>query len=1176
VSSLERNRVPSPRPIATKEVPLVNRVEEMTVLKEAVYRAVHGEGGLVFVHGEAGIGKTRLVRELGAYARSRGVQVLYGRCPALFRMDGVPPYILWKEVIKDYLETCNPEQLYRVIGYYPAEVAKLVPELGQKLRVIPQSLPISPEHEQNRLFEAASQFITNISRETPLLVILDDLQWTDPSSLLLLHYLARDVQKTPLLLLGAYRSTDIDAKHPLTPVLAELKRERLPQSVSLKRMSPEDTSEMIRQILEQDDIPPEFCSLVYDKTRGNPFFVEEVTESLKEEGVIYREGNRWKIKEVSEIEFPETVKNVVKARLGRLDDDCQNVLTLASFVGNDFTLEAMCAVTGIEENKLLELMEELFKTGLIKERVIRGEGVCSFADILVRDVVYEEVSPLKRKKLHGVVGCALEQVYAKKVDEHLGELASHFLESGNKDKALDYYLKAGERAAKIYANGEAASYFESALELLEEKEGETREKGRVLERLGDIKSLVGEYDACMKYWNDKLLLLEQRHEEASTLDVARLHRKMAHVFWEEIGDTEKAMEHQDKALKILEGEPESVELARLYADMGHMYWRIGNTDKARLWAEKALEFAKRLNDNEIIANSCLDLGTVFNIIGENKKAVEFIETALEIALDNNYLETAARAYNNLPITLPPEETGKAMEYYEKAYELAKKVGDINTMCFAGANLASNFAGAGELGRALALSEDSVALDRKTGNQNHLTMSLGELGNEYRILGEWDKSEKCLKEALDIAQGLEDYQAVGMGYGGLAIFYSEKGEYARAKELAEKGYETVEKTGDKMLQWWYLYFIADWRMELGEIEKAQSQIDNLYKSALEVEAKTGNKQPLAYAERLKAKLLRAQGKWEESIECFERSLSDFEAVNAKRWNVYDYAKHVLCEYAQVYLERNNEGDREKASKILNQALEMFQKMGAKKGIEKVEARLLYIETGKAASVPKPIDLVATGYADLDKLLCGGIRSSSAVVLTSPSCNERDSLIKSFLKTGAERSEVTFYLTTSARAAKALAEEFQSGFYLFVCNPQAADAIAESSPNVFKLKGVENLTEISIALTSAIHKLDASLKGPRRACIDIVSDALLQHHAVQTRKWLTAVTTELASTGFTVLAVVDPQMHPQEELHAILGLFDGEINIYEKGAEQFLKIKRMSDQEYLEDELLLTRERMKKQG
>ncbi len=316
--------------------------------------------------------------------------------------------------------------MYRVIGFYPAEVAKLVPELVQKLRAIPQSFPINPEQEQNRLFEAVSQFITNISREAPLLVVLDDLQWTDPSSLLLLHYMARGVQKTPLLLLGAYRSTDIDAKHPLSPVLTELNRERLPQSIQLKRMSLNDVSEMIKSILEQDDVPAEFCKLVYEKTRGNPFFAEEVVKSLKEEEVIYREENKWKIKEVSKIEFPETVKNVIRARLDRLDEESQNVLTLASFVGNDFTLEAMCAVTGIEESKLLELMDKAFKTGLIKERLIRGEGICSFADTLVRDVVYEEVSPLKRKKLHGVAGVALEKVYANKIDEHFGELASAF------------------------------------------------------------------------------------------------------------------------------------------------------------------------------------------------------------------------------------------------------------------------------------------------------------------------------------------------------------------------------------------------------------------------------------------------------------------------------------------------------------------------------------------------------------------------------------------------------------------------------------------------------------------------------------------------------------------------------------------------------------------------------
>ena len=170
-----------------------------------------------------------------------------------------------------------------------------------------------------------------------MLVILDDLQWTDESSLLLLHYLARAVSKESLLLLGAYRHTYVDKKHPLTPVLAELNRERLLQSVRLKRLSFDDVLEMIKRILEQDDIPRKFCELVYKKTQGNPFFVEEVIKSLKEDEIIYREKHKWKIKDVTKIEFPEAVKDVIKARIGRLDKESQNVLTLASFVGKDFT-----------------------------------------------------------------------------------------------------------------------------------------------------------------------------------------------------------------------------------------------------------------------------------------------------------------------------------------------------------------------------------------------------------------------------------------------------------------------------------------------------------------------------------------------------------------------------------------------------------------------------------------------------------------------------------------------------------------------------------------------------------------------------------------------------------------------------------------------------------------------
>ena len=230
---------------------------------------------------------------------------MYGRCPALFRMNSVPPYALWKEVIKDYLQGCTPEQLHRVVGYYPGEIYKLVPEIRQKLITFSESPPLSPEQERDRLFEAVSQFVTNISKTAPLLVVLDDLQWADPSSLLLLHYLARGIYRENLFLLGAYRDTEVEEKHPLSPVLTELNRARLLQSAQLQRMSSDEVTEMIKQILGQSDVSKEFCECVYEKTNGNPFFVEEVIHSLKEEGVIIREENSTDLEKFPRLSFPK-------------------------------------------------------------------------------------------------------------------------------------------------------------------------------------------------------------------------------------------------------------------------------------------------------------------------------------------------------------------------------------------------------------------------------------------------------------------------------------------------------------------------------------------------------------------------------------------------------------------------------------------------------------------------------------------------------------------------------------------------------------------------------------------------------------------------------------------------------------------------------------------------------
>ncbi len=239
------------------------------------------------------------------------------------------------------------------------------------------------------------------------------------------------------------------------------------------------------------------------------------------------------------------------------------------------------------------------------------------------------------------------------------------------------------------------------------------------------------------------------------------------------------------------------------------------------------------------------------------------------------------------------------------------------------------------------------------------------------------------------------------------------------------------------------------------------------------------------------------------------------------------------------------------------------------------RLLNLEpiTIKAEEVVLP-DRVSTGYKDLDNLLLGGLPNGYATVLKSVSCDETKLVVKRFLEKGCKDGETTIYVTIHANRWEKFAEE-NPNFYLFVCNPQMNTTI-EARPNVIKLRGVENLTDISIPLMSTLRKIAKTGEKPRRICIEILSDILLQHHAVQTRKWLIGLAAELRSRTFTTLAVLNPHMHPQEEVEAVLDLFEGEIEIYEKENRKLLRIKKMLGQDYLDSEIPLKKERLVTMG
>ena len=1134
--------------VSKRKVQFIGRTCELEILKKAVDPATR-KAKVILLSGEAGIGKTRLANELGKYAQLNGMKILNGACPAPFGTSNIPPYAVWKEIIRNYLHTASPQQLHTAMCKYQSSISKLVPETRQRTESL-EAPRLRPDHERDRLFEAVWQFLTNVSRTTPLLIVLDDLQWADSSSLLLLKYLARGISEESLFILGVYCDTETENRRPSLKFLTEFKRETLLQSIELKRMTKEQTLEIIEQVTRQGDVQKEFCDLVYERTKGNPLHVEEVITMLKEEGVIHCEENTCKIREAAEVELPDNPRDVLKRRLRKLDEECFNVLTLASFIGNEFTLEALEKIMGIEEKRLIEIAKKMLGKGILKCANEYERDRYSFVSVLYRDILYEEVSPLKRKKTHGIVGSALEKLFAKKVEPHFGELASHYLESGDKEKALPYLMKAGEEAEGVYANTEAAWYYESALKL-EEKEDNIRENARVLEALGRAKHNNGDHEACQESWKEAALLWEQLGEKEN---VAKLYRKISHELCKDKNDIKKAGEYLEKAMAILVAQPEGPELAGLYIDKAEFRCSsepTTSTDQIR----RALQIAEKLNAHEEIAQSYMVLG---RIIGKQKpsESIDCFEKALKVALDNGCTEAALEAY----VTLENQyaETGekeKRLMIAQEGYDYAKKVGAIVAQSTIGTNLSSMLIDTGDIDTAFAIARESESLNRKIGNQHRLALSLLNLGRIHLVWGQWDKSEEYFQKALKIAQESNDTLATNPTSLYVGHLNFERGEYAKVREL-------IERTGAKLWQKTFLPLVVSASIELEDLEKAEYQIGGLQQLAQDLK----DPQLIARTDEVRGRFFLAQKKFNESIEHFERSLKEYEALGARRWDVYAFAKRILFSYAEAYLERNKEGDREKAFNLFNQALELFQKMNAKKDAEKTKAKIAYIQTGQMLP-SEPAAPVATGYATLDKLLFGGFPANSAIALTSPSCDERDAIIKSFLETGAKNREITFYLTIDPTLAGSLPREFTSTFFLFVCNTQG-EAIVKSKPNVSILKGVESLTNINIALTTAMRKLGPSRKGTKRICIGLASDVLLQHGPIQARKWFAELLTQLKSFDFTTLAIVNSQMHPAEQLHAVLSLFEGEIGVREaetaQGLTRFLRINRMSNHRYQKDE------------
>jgi AAA ATPase-like protein len=449
--------------------PFVGRVQELAELASAVADAASGRGSLVLLTGEPGIGKTRLMSELARVAAERGLRVVAGRC---WEEGGAPPYWPWLQVVRS------------AGGDLERLAAPGAPATGRR----GAGSGVVPEGERLRLFDAVGQFLAGASSDRPLLVTLDDVHAADEPSLLLLRFLGDALAETRVLLVASYREAERRVREH-ADVFAELAR--VARRMPLRGLVSADVEAYVATVTGSRPTR-QVVARLSEITGGNPFFVGEIVHLLAAEGRLDTLGET--IKDPL-LRIPEEVRTLIRRRVATLAPEAVAVLRVAAVIGREFDLHLLQRTSRLTPAGLLAVLQEAAAVGVIAE-LPPAPRRYAFSHELVRETLYDDLPAAQRLELHQEVGRLLESAYADDLDPHLSEIARHLYLAaplGDADSALEYLVRAGDRAAALLAYEEAAVHYRRALELLAlVGPGSGERRAGLLLRLGDAQWRSGD------------------------------------------------------------------------------------------------------------------------------------------------------------------------------------------------------------------------------------------------------------------------------------------------------------------------------------------------------------------------------------------------------------------------------------------------------------------------------------------------------------------------------------------------------------------------------------------------------------------------------------------------------------------------------------------------------------
>ncbi len=823
------------RPRLNFRTRLIGRAGHTDKLQRLYQQAAGGSGGLCLISGEAGQGKSRLAEEFRVFVLKNTGTFISGKC---FFQENKVPYQPFAEALNDYLrqvERMGSDERNRRLLHMrdsireQAEIiCRLVPEIQEVFGEVPSLAPLEPEKEIQRFALTSARFFLRLGEiGKPVVLLLDDLQWADEGSLGLLEAIAEEIAGAPLLILGTFRDSEIGPHHSVRRIIQLARDKKLPlETVALEPLEKVDTRELVAQVLGEK-IPPveEIGRYVHSKSRGNPLYSLELVNQLAAAEVLYFYRGTWHFDpgRLDRVAVPDTMVEVIRQRIHRLDRDHLQVLSMAAVIGYRFSLDILYRLADYPRERVIQWIDEAIALQLLDASPLRGELV--FCHDQVHEALYTRLGIEHRRQLHARIAGLLEQTPEEKRNEKLFDLAHHFHAAGQADKCLRYALPAADEARRRYANEEAIRYYRMALDLL----GETGRRGdpdwiRAKEGLMQIYATIGSHDAAIELGRELLAV------QADVLGRVRMHRAIglnyfkksdypnaeksllqglhllgrrlpqkkwwvllqsAREFSSHLLRSPLAAKHRGRPARRLTDRDR--EIACLYEAL-HQLYMFDDYIKFFCVTLKLMNFGQtRLGKSRELAAALSGYAFVCTGMGRFEHAIQYHKLAMDMYADLGDAAGVALATRNTGYAyLAKGDFENAERILLEARDRINTVGDLYELIHVLNGLQLTYYNWGRIDRRDEVVNTLLEVSRRIENHFGITTALSSFGGSCLVRGDLPAAEKWLQEALQVGGQNRQWVPCCVAHSVYSLLQLEKEDFEAALHHADSAYHILEK------------------------------------------------------------------------------------------------------------------------------------------------------------------------------------------------------------------------------------------------------------------------------------------------------------------------------------------------------------------------------------------------